>query len=987
MAERMLASPMTAKSGKAQPWGGMSSKASTHHGPPISTTVAPLRSRHTPFSPIIWRKIHKIIKRLRPVFSRSDWAILNDVQITDANAGEFFATGLDPQFQLCYRLGQGWYRAKIKFRLPVTSCEAKFYPNYGEGYLEGEAFTIPVKQNALEERIFYLPQSAKLRFDPMTGPGPLQVEDLFLERICESVAREAMRNRLVTGDFPFRQGCNGDDLKQLWQGYNNTFRYPHSQQSLRSSPHNVEPSRFMSGLTCGTWIKRVWPAYGPGDWNMVADVQAGAGTGEYIATGSDPQFALRYRLQAGWYKFELQLDLPTPFAEVKLFPNFGDGYSEATAFMLPVSSEMVAKRIIYLPKNARLRFDPMSSIGNFKIQHINLRKISEAFAIKRMRKKLAARHKLTCESSDVMQLWRDYNEVFVDSVPVGKLASYSDWIEKVESVSKPTPSIQMAKIASWTCQPQFSIVIITQNSAATDLSSSIESVSTQSYPYWKLCVTADSSTSSEVHELVARYNAKDTRVKLTQCLRNGQCVETLNTSLTIAGEDFIFLLHAGDMLPAHALYAVAEALQERPMAQLIYSDEDRLDDGGRRCDPFFKPDWCPDLLYSQNYLSRLTIYRRSLVESVGGFHDGFHGGEEYDLVLRCAARITDGAAVLHIPQILCHCRRAPSTTNKGNGGQVSEGDAGCRALQRFFDNRSEKLIVSVIAAGLYRQQRLLPESPPLVTLIIPTRDACDILNKCIDSILTHTTYPNYEIIVVDNQTRCSRTLSYLEGIGRHTSVRVLRYDQPFNYSAINNFAAQHAKGDVLGLINNDVEVITPDWLSEMVTHVIRPEIGCVGAKLYYPDDTIQHAGVILGLGGVAGHSHKHVARSSTGYFGRLKIVHNVSAVTGAALLIRKELFQLVGGLDEKELAVTFNDVDLCLKVRDAGFYNIWTPFAELYHHESKTRGTDTTPDKQARFKRECEVMQRRWSNALFKDPCYSPHLTLSREDYSIGMHT
>jgi GT2 family glycosyltransferase len=230
-------------------------------------------------------------------------------------------------------------------------------------------------------------------------------------------------------------------------------------------------------------------------------------------------------------------------------------------------------------------------------------------------------------------------------------------------------------------------------------------------------------------------------------------------------------------------------------------------------------------------------------------------------------------------------------------------------------------------------------------------------------------------------------LSYLDEIDKHAHVRVLRHDKPFNYSAINNFAAQHAKGDVLGLINNDVEVISPGWLSEMVTHVIRPEIGCVGAKLYYPDDTIQHAGVILGLGGVAGHSHKHLPRSAGGYFGRLKIVHNVSAVTGAALLIRKELFELVGGLDEEDLTVNFNDVDLCLKVKSAGFYNLWTPFAELYHHESKTRGVDKTPDKQARFKRECDVMQLRWSNELFKDPCYSPHLTLTREDFSIGLHT
>jgi GT2 family glycosyltransferase len=576
--------------------------------------------------------------------------------------------------------------------------------------------------------------------------------------------------------------------------------------------------------------------------------------------------------------------------------------------------------------------------------------------------------------------------VFDDSMPGDKPVSYADWIKNVESLSIPTLAVQLRQISTWAWQPRFSIVIADCDSSATDLSACLESVLAQSYPYWELCVAADSSTPSPAQALLGRYVAQDGRVKLKQCQTSRQRVETLNTSLSLACGDYILLPHAGDKLPPHALYAVAEALQKHPTAQLIYSDQDRLDDRGRRCDPFFKPDWCPDLLYSQNYLSRLTIYRRSLVESVGGFHEGFQGGEEYDLALRCSASVT-GETVLHIPQILCHSRIHAAPTHNGNAEHFDASEAGCRALQRFFDNRSEKLTVSVIGAGLYRQQRPLPQCPPLVTLIIPTRDAYHILNKCIDSILTRTTYPNYEIIIVDNQTRCSQTLAYFDEISKHPKVRVLRYDQPFNYSAINNFAAQHAEGEVLGLVNNDVQVITPDWLSEMVAHVIRPEIGCVGAKLYYPDDTIQHAGVILGLGGVAGHSHKHAARSASGYFGRLKIVHNVSAVTGAALLIRKELFQLVGGLDEQQLAVTFNDVDLCLKVRHAGFYNLWTPFAELYHHESKTRGADKTPEKQARFKRECEVMQRRWKHELYKDPCYSPHLTLSREDYSTGMHT
>jgi GT2 family glycosyltransferase len=270
-------------------------------------------------------------------------------------------------------------------------------------------------------------------------------------------------------------------------------------------------------------------------------------------------------------------------------------------------------------------------------------------------------------------------------------------------------------------------------------------------------------------------------------------------------------------------------------------------------------------------------------------------------------------------------------------------------------------------------------------LIIPTRDGCDLLKACIDSIVQRTTYRQYEILVVDNQSTCARTLSYMAEIEGEPRVRVLRYDHPFNYSAINNFAAQHARGTVLGLINNDVEVITQEWLTEMVSQALRPDIGCVGAKLYYPDDTLQHGGVVLGIGGVAGHSHKYSPRGAEGYFSRLRIVHNVSAVTGAALLIRKEVFDAVGGLDEQGLTVAFNDVDLCLKVMKAGYRNLWTPFAELYHHESKTRGTDLTPERQSRFQGECELMRQRWGDLISCDPYYSPHLTLHHENYSLAM--
>jgi GT2 family glycosyltransferase len=269
--------------------------------------------------------------------------------------------------------------------------------------------------------------------------------------------------------------------------------------------------------------------------------------------------------------------------------------------------------------------------------------------------------------------------------------------------------------------------------------------------------------------------------------------------------------------------------------------------------------------------------------------------------------------------------------------------------------------------------------------LIPTRDRLELLQSCIEGILKKTTYSNYEIVILDNESIEAETLSFFSEIqAKHTCVRVLHYHNPFNFSAINNYGVENAKGDLVGLINNDIEVINPDWLSEMVSHALRPEIGCVGAKLYYEDETIQHAGVIVGLGGVAGHSHKYFHRNSPGYHGRLKIIQNLSAVTAACLVVRKDVYEEVGGLEEINLRVAFNDVDFCLKVREAGYRNLWTPYAELYHFESKSRGTENTPEKQARFNREIEYMKSKWGETLKQDPFYSPNLTLAREDFSIG---
>jgi GT2 family glycosyltransferase len=334
--------------------------------------------------------------------------------------------------------------------------------------------------------------------------------------------------------------------------------------------------------------------------------------------------------------------------------------------------------------------------------------------------------------------------------------------------------------------------------------------------------------------------------------------------------------------------------------------------------------------------------------------------------------------------VLYHWRASRGSTALSPTQKSYSTDAGTRALQEHFDSEAPGVIVEEGAvANTYRARWPIPDPAPLVSLVIPTRDRRVLTETCVRSILEKTTYSPYEILIIDNGSVEPDSLEFFRQIQQEDSrVRVIRYDAPFNYSAINNHAVTHCRGTVLGLVNNDIEVIDPGWLTEMASHVLRPDIGCVGAKLYYSNDTIQHAGVIVGLGGVAGHSHKHYDRHSAGYFHRLVLIQNLSAVTAACLLVRREVFEAVGGLDAEALTIAFNDVDFCLKVQAKGFRNLWTPYAELYHHESVSRGTEDNPEKQRRFQNEIDTMKQRWKTDRLYDPFYSPNLTRDAEDFS-----
>jgi len=483
--------------------------------------------------------------------------------------------------------------------------------------------------------------------------------------------------------------------------------------------------------------------------------------------------------------------------------------------------------------------------------------------------------------------------------------------------------------------------------------------------------------------VIERFASKEPRIKVTYRPSNGHICEATNTALALASGEFVALFDHDDLLAPTALYEVAAELDEHPDAQLIYSDEDKIDMEDRRFDPYFKPDWNPDLNHGQNYISHLTVYRTELIRSLEGFRKGYEGSQDWDLILRAIEKIP-AASIRHIPKLLYHWRAAPGSTALQLAEKNYPVEAARMALEDHFRRTGEKVELLPVPGDHWRIRYPLPSPAPLVSLIIPTRNAVKFVRQALKSILDKTDYPNFEVIIVDNNSDDPDTVAFFAELagGSDPRIRVLPYGAPFNYSAINNFAVREAHGDIVGLLNNDIEVINADWLTEMVSQALRPGIGAVGAMLYYPLNTVQHAGVILGLGGVAGHPFKEFPRGDHGQKNRLRLVQNYSAVTAASLVIRKDRFLEVGGLNEKDLPIAFNDVDFCCKLISAGYRNLWTPHAEFYHHESATRGVEDTPEKKARFQSEIDYMMNTWGSLLMSDPAYNPNLTLVGEDFS-----
>lgn len=559
---------------------------------------------------------------------------------------------------------------------------------------------------------------------------------------------------------------------------------------------------------------------------------------------------------------------------------------------------------------------------------------------------------------------------------------YAEWLRRYDLLDDERRAALRTRQEFFAVQPLISVVMPTYNPNPAWLVEVIESVRQQIYPHWELCIADDCSTNPAIRQTLERYQREDSRIKVVFREQNGHISAASNSAIAIATGDWIALLDHDDLLSEQALFWVAEAINQVPDVRLIYSDEDKIDADGQRFGAYFKTDWNRPLFYSQNMISHLGVYHAELLRDIGGFQVGMEGSQDYDLALRCIERIDD-RQIHHIARVLYHWRVHGESTAMSSEAKPYAQMAGERALAAHFARRGVDASVERVRDS-YRVRYALPAQPPLVSLIIPTRNGLELLRTCVQSILALTTYPHYEILIVDNGSDDPATLDWLAGVQRDQRVRVLRDDRPFNYSALNNGAARQARGEVLGLLNNDLEVITPDWLDEMVSHALQPGTGAVGARLWYPDNTLQHAGVIVGLGGVAGHAHSRMLRHHDGYFGRASLLSAFSAVTAACLVIRKSIFEEVGGLNEIELEVAFNDVDFCLRVRELGYTNMLTPYAELYHYESATRGLDDTAEKSARFGREVQYMMQRWAPLLQHDPAYSPNLSLRYADFSLA---
>ncbi len=556
--------------------------------------------------------------------------------------------------------------------------------------------------------------------------------------------------------------------------------------------------------------------------------------------------------------------------------------------------------------------------------------------------------------------------------------AYQQWILLNEPTDK---ELEEQTKTKFKLNPKMSIIVPMYNTPEKYFEELVDRMIEQTYPNWELCL-ADGS--KEKNAKIEKICEKDKRIKYKFINDNKGISGNTNEALKLVTGDYVSLLDHDDMLSKNALYEVVKCINENPDVEFIYTDEDKFTElKGKRWEPHFKPDFAIDSLRSNNYICHFSTFKKELMDKLGGFRSKYDGAQDYDIIIRMS-ELTD--KIVHIPKVLYHWRVHPQSTAAATAGEAKPYafEAGIKVLEDHLKRCNLKGTVEHgITLGNYIIHYEV-EGNPKVSIIIPNMDHKDDLKVCIDSILELTTYNNYEIVVVENNSKNEETFEYYKEIEKNEKVRVIYYpEKQFNYSKIINFGVRNSEGEYVMQLNNDTKLITPNWLEELLGYAQRKDVGLVGVKLFYPDDTIQHAGVIIGMGGIGGHVLRELYKDHRGYFARDSYVQDLSAVTAACMIGRKEIYEEVGFMDES-YAVAFNDIDFCLKVREKGYLIVFDPHVQLTHYESKSRGYEDTPEKQARFKGEVERFEKRWKSVLDKgDPYFNPNFRLDVNDYKV----
>jgi GT2 family glycosyltransferase len=703
--------------------------------------------------------------------------------------------------------------------------------------------------------------------------------------------------------------------------------------------------------------------------------------GAWTWTGDTPQIELLADSAItfqGFYMLELQITDLKHSVNSCLCAGNNKIFTDDFSYSLPITrvspGSKTVKRICYFEQRVdSFLFIPSDVEGGCAEVSLKLIKLPAFRARQLMCKKLL----INTHEKSIQALYRNYDRLFNKI----NTSDYASWIANYEcEISSVEVQNQLSGLARHPC---ISIVCPVYNTKPEWLIACVESVKNQYYPNWELILVDDASSKQDHFDLLKQYEVEQNNIHVIYLKENCHISAATNAGIDIAIGEYVTFLDHDDELALNALYEVCKVVNQYPDAKIIYSDEDLMSEEGVRVAPHFKSDWNLELLRAHNYVTHLCVYDKALVDKLGGMRLGYEGAQDYDLILR-ASSITTDKQIHHISKILYHWRMVEGSTALSSGAKSYTTQAGFSALSDYLKNNNLDAKVEYSDRdNFYTVKYALPAELPLVSIIIPTRDGMEVLRPCIESLIEKTDYSNYEVVILDNGSEKEETLRFLEELSLKSNFKIVRDGGGFNYSRINNKAVEYSEGDLVCLLNNDIEIIDKNWLKEMVSIAIREEVGCVGAKLLYPDGTIQHAGVILGLGGYAAHSHRGLDGNAPGYFCRAQLRQQLSSVTGACLLIRREAYNEVNGMDES-FQVAYNDVDFCLRIQALGYQNIYTPFATLLHHESKTRGADDSPMKTQRFDQEKALLLTRWSEIIKNDPFYNINLTRSREDFSIG---